>query len=133
MDQELNNEAVVDPRRHIPAQLTRRYEVRLIPRKKQDLLKVRSIGASHIGGLVTVQGIVTRVTDVRPLMRVATYICEVCGNETYQVINRRQYTPLTQCPNDQCQRNRNAKPLIYQSRGSKFEKFQELKLQELVE
>ncbi|ETO11414.1 DNA replication licensing factor [Reticulomyxa filosa] len=101
--------------------------------KNKNPLKVRAIAAKHVGSLVTVQGIVTRITDVKPLMRVATYICDMCGNEIYQSVNKRHYTPLVECPTQQCQRNRNKRPLLAMTRGSKFDKFQEIKLQESPE
>ncbi|XP_050918926.1 DNA replication licensing factor MCM7 [Lathyrus oleraceus] len=41
--------------------------------------------ASNIGQLVRLAGIVTRCSDVKPLMQVAVYTCEDCGFEIYQV------------------------------------------------
>ena len=32
------------------------------------------------------QGIVTRATEVKPMMQVATYTCDQCGSETYQPV-----------------------------------------------
>lgn len=43
--------------------------------------------ASYIGQLVRISGIVTRCSDVKPLMQVAVYTCEDCGFEIYQVID----------------------------------------------
>ncbi|KAJ1936422.1 DNA replication licensing factor MCM7, partial [Linderina macrospora] len=56
-----------------PAKLTRRYTVVFAARAKQAVQAVRGVGASQIGHLVTVRGIVTRVSDVRPAMSVAAY------------------------------------------------------------
>jgi len=39
-----------------------------------------------MGKLVTVRGIVTRCTEVKPMMVVATYTCDQCGAETYQPV-----------------------------------------------
>ncbi len=39
------------------------------------------------GKLVTVRGIVTRCTEVKPMMQVATYTCDQCGAETYQPVS----------------------------------------------
>jgi DNA replication licensing factor MCM7 len=36
--------------------------------------------------LVRVSGIVTRVSDVKPLVEVATYTCDQCGFEIYQEV-----------------------------------------------
>lgn len=48
---------------------------------------VRQVRASHIGQLVKISGIITRCSDVKPLMQVAVYTCEDCGFEIYQVLS----------------------------------------------
>lgn len=40
-----------------------------------------------MGKLVTVRGIVTRCTEVKPVMVVATYTCDQCSSETYQPVS----------------------------------------------
>ena len=50
-------------------------------------MSVRNVMASSIGKLVTVRGIVTRVTEVKPVMVVATYTCDQCGSESYQPVS----------------------------------------------
>jgi DNA replicative helicase MCM subunit Mcm2 (Cdc46/Mcm family) len=49
-------------------------------------IPVRDVKAEHIGKLVTVRGIVTRCTEVKPMLVVATYTCDQCGAETYQPV-----------------------------------------------
>ena len=89
--------ALPDQNSAIPKELLRRYEVNFISRSQKEALKIRNISAHDIGGLIKVKGIVTRITEVRPMMRVATYICDVCGNEIYQIINKKKYTPVSVC------------------------------------
>lgn len=48
---------------------------------------MRDVKANCIGKLVTVKGIVTRCTEVKPIMSVATYTCDKCGAETYQPVS----------------------------------------------
>ncbi|VDP28235.1 unnamed protein product [Schistosoma margrebowiei] len=48
-------------------------------------LCVRNVLASSIGHLIQVRGVVTRATEVKPLITTATYTCDRCGAETYQV------------------------------------------------
>lgn len=50
-------------------------------------IPVRDVKAEHVGKLVTVRGIVTRCTEVKPMMVVATYTCDQCGAETYQPVS----------------------------------------------
>ena len=51
-------------------------------------LSVRNVKADNIGKLVTVRGIVTRATEVKPVMTVATYTCDQCGAESYQPVSQ---------------------------------------------
>lgn len=88
--------------------------------------------AKDIGKLVTVRGIVTRCTEVKPMMSVATYTCDQCGAETYQPVSSLSFMPLILCPSEDCRLNKSGGRLYLQTRGSKFIKFQELKIQENV-
>lgn len=49
---------------------------------------VREVKADSIGKLAVVRGIVTRCTEVKPVVEVATYTCDVCGAESYQPVRR---------------------------------------------
>lgn len=75
---------------HIPKELERSFQLVLVPGEmgKKAVVKMREIKAQQIGSLVTIRGIVTRASDVKPLMKVAVYACEACGYEVYQIINQ---------------------------------------------
>eukprot|EP00457_Paulinella_chromatophora_P001680 gb/GEZN01001682.1/.p1 GENE.gb/GEZN01001682.1/~~gb/GEZN01001682.1/.p1 ORF type:complete len:737 (-),score=59.24 gb/GEZN01001682.1/:643-2853(-) len=120
-----------DTKSKIPVELTRRFQLVIIPQVAEACLKLREIKARSVGGLVQLQGIVTRTTEVKPLMRVCTYICGLCGYESYQTIADRQYSPLSACPSEVCKQNQTEGKLFSQTRGSHFVKFQEVKLQEM--
>lgn len=96
-------------------------------------LAVRQIKAESLGKLVKLRGIVTRVTEVKPLMAVGAYTCDKCGYEIYQEVTTDAFSPLPECPSDKCKKNNSKGQLSMQTRGSKFLKFQELKLQELTD
>merc|ERR1719394_2378816 len=64
------------------------------------------------------------------MMQVATYTCDQCGAETFQPINSTSFMPQITCPGEDCRVNKSGGRLTLQSRGSKFSKFQELKVQE---
>lgn len=51
---------------------------------------VREVKAINIGKLVVVRGIVTRCTEVKPVVEVATYTCDQCGAESYQPVRTRK-------------------------------------------
>nr|XP_020480415.1 DNA replication licensing factor MCM7 isoform X1 [Monopterus albus] len=119
-----------DPRNQYPAELMRRFELYF---KSPTIAKpkvVRDVRADSIGQLVAVRGIVTRATEVKPMMAVATYTCDQCGAETYQPIQSPSFMPLIMCPSQECVTNKSGGRLYIQTRGSKFVKFQELRIQE---
>lgn len=121
-----------------PAQLTRRYTLVFKPRtsdgdKPIKALAVRQVRGEHLGHLITVRGIATRVSDVKPMVQVGAYTCDRCGSEIFQPVNDKQYAPLTSCPSEQCKANQSKGQLFPSSRASKFLSFQEIKIQEMAE
>nr|CAB3263696.1 DNA replication licensing factor mcm7-B [Phallusia mammillata] len=117
-------------RNKYPSELMRRFEVSFKANSAQKAYPIREVKASHIGKLTVVRGIVIRATEVKPMMSVATYTCDRCGGETYQPITSPTFMPLEMCPSEECQTNRSGGRLFLQNRGSKFTKFQEIKIQE---
>lgn len=131
--QQASNPDDVDPTAAIPSTLLRRYQLYFKPAKSLPSLAVREVKADSVGGLVRVKGIITRVSEVRPLLTVGTYTCEKCGWEVYQEITAQAYMPLPECPTEECRRNQSRGQLVLQTRGSRFQKFQEARIQELTE
>lgn len=123
----------VDPFQKMPPEIKRFFEVHINGFTKEKALTLREVKACHIGQLVKVVGIVTRCSDVKPLMQVAVYTCEECGFEIYQEVTARSFMPLLECPSNRCRTNNAKGNLILQLRASKFLKFQEAKIQELSE
>ena len=145
----------------IPPELLRRYELRILPVGRRgtlapfdrqyvpqrpnnlsktdparDGVSVRHVRSKSMGKLVTIRGMVVRASDVKPQCQVVTYSCDACGCEFYQIVgNRREFMPQWMCQSPECsQRGSNRRvrdTLRLQTKGSKFVKFQELKLQEL--
>jgi len=118
---------------NIPKSITRAYELLFVPRTRFKPIAIREVTSDRIGGLIQISGIVTRITEVRPMVRVATYCCEMCGAEVYQTVQGKQFTPMTECNSMQCVANKNKRPLLPMTKQSKFVKFQECKVQELPE
>ncbi|KAG7355083.1 minichromosome maintenance complex protein [Nitzschia inconspicua] len=151
-----------------PPLLMRRYELRILPIGRRGSffpfhdqyipqailtaipppkgVSLRHVRSRNMGRLVTITGMVVKASDVKPMLQVAAYTCDVCGSELYRETNhRRDFMPERVCPvcaggldannnNDDGRRRgprRNMGILQLETRGSKFTKFQELKLQEL--
>lgn len=114
-----------------PPELFRKHTIRFIPEDKQPQKPMRDIRATDIGALVRIRGIVTRVTQVKPLMRVAAYTCDQCEEESTQVIEGPTFLPKVTCPSEQCKSAPRPGNLVLQTRSSKFLSFQMIKMQEL--
>ncbi|KAF5303013.1 hypothetical protein FQR65_LT08342 [Abscondita terminalis] len=119
-----------DPRNKYPPELMRRFEIYFRPMSLKKSLSIREVKAINVGKLVTIRGIVTRCTEVKPILCVSTYTCDQCGAETYQCINSLTYMPVIMCPSEDCTVNKSGGRLYPQTRGSKFVKFQEIRMQE---
>ncbi|XP_055339949.1 DNA replication licensing factor mcm7-like [Paramacrobiotus metropolitanus] len=118
------------PEERFPADLLRHFEVYFKVRSSEKAVSVRDIKADHLGKLVLMKGIVTRCTEVKPLIHVATYTCDECGADTFQTINSPSFMPLFLCPSVACKTNKSGGRLYLQTRASKFVRFQEFKVQE---
>lgn len=119
----------VDVEGSYPPDLIRRAGLSFKP---ANLLAVpiRSVKAEQIGKFVTVRGIVTRATDVKPKITIVTYTCDLCGYESFQPVKGNDFTPLFECSSAACKSNKALGRVSMQTRGSKFVKSQEIKLQE---
>ncbi|KAK9436358.1 DNA replication licensing factor mcm7 [Metarhizium brunneum] len=140
-NRELQEAAERDPTAEddqFPAELTRRYTLVFKPRSRTaeeptKALAVRQVRGDHIGHLITVRAIATRVSDVKPIVQVSAYTCDSCGCEIFQPITDKQYGPLTMCPSQDCKANQAKGQLNPSTRASKFLPFQEVKVQEMAE
>ncbi|KAK3329751.1 MCM2/3/5 family-domain-containing protein [Apodospora peruviana] len=132
----LTDPTIIDDQ--FPAQLTRRYTLVFKPRTSTPAnpvkaLSVRQVRGDHLGHLITIRGIATRVSDVKPVVQVSAYTCDRCGCEIFQPVTDKHYGPLTLCPSEDCKENQAKGQLHPSSRASKFLPFQEVKVQELAE
>lgn len=92
---------------------------------------MRDVKGAELGHLITVSGIVTRVSDVKPAVEVQAYTCDRCGTEVFQEVKRREFGPLIECPGE-CKTNDGKGQLFMSTRASKFNPFQDVKIQELT-
>ncbi|KAI9744071.1 MAG: Mcm2-7 hexameric complex component [Claussenomyces sp. TS43310] len=121
-----------------PPELTRRYTLTFKPRTMIDdepvkALAVREVRGEHLGHLITVRGIATRVSDVKPSMKVNAYTCDRCGCEIFQPVGAKSFGPMTECPSADCEKNQSKGQLFPSTRASKFLSFQEVKIQEMAD
>ncbi|KAK4540233.1 hypothetical protein LTR36_009638 [Oleoguttula mirabilis] len=137
-------EANVDgglPESIFPPELTRRYTLNFKPitpsgsssEKGGKAMAVRQVRGEHLGHLITVRGIATRVSDVKPAVQVNAYSCDRCGHEIFQPITTKQFTPLVECTSEDCKKEGAKGQLFLSTRASKFLPFQEIKIQEMAD
>ena len=140
-----------DEMNQFPPMLMRRYELRILPLGRRGVLapfedqyaaasptkgvSLRHVRSKSMGRLVTITGMIVKASDVKPMLQVASYTCDVCGCELYkETHHKRDFLPERICP--VCASGENGGRRVMgvlklETRGSKFTKFQELKLQEL--
>jgi DNA replication licensing factor MCM7 len=116
----------------LPADLTRRYELVVLPGGTNTKSKpLRALRAQTIGALTVVRGVCVSATTVRPKLEMLTSVCEVCAEATFQTVAGDRITPLLVCQSTRCKTSGSVGRLLPQYRASKFRKFQELRIQEL--
>lgn len=115
----------------MPAEFVRRFEVSIVPESLSKVKKLREVRAVDVGHLVKVTGMVTRCTEVKPQMKVCVFTCDYCGSEMFMSVKGDKFMPLQECASLQCKENKTSGKVHMQSRGSKFSKFQEVRIQEL--
>ncbi|KAK4552971.1 DNA replication licensing factor MCM7 [Recurvomyces mirabilis] len=139
--QQENNIDGAIPESIFPPELTRRYTLNFKPitpsgsssDKGNKALAVRQVRGEHLGQLITVRGITTRVSDVKPAVLVNAYSCDRCGHEIFQPVTAKQFTPLVECQSEDCVKNGAKGQLFLSTRASKFLPFQEVKIQEMAD
>ncbi|KAI1172542.1 MCM2/3/5 family-domain-containing protein [Nemania sp. FL0916] len=89
--------------------------------------RIRSLRAKNVGQLLSISGTVTRTSEVRPELSLATFHCDACHAAVHNVEQTFRYTEPTQCPNHECG-NRLAWQLDI--RQSTFVDWQKVRIQE---
>ncbi|KAJ9507934.1 hypothetical protein QJQ45_021173 [Haematococcus lacustris] len=110
----------------VPPALLQRFDVYIRPGAKSERLKLRGITASHMGQLVKLRGVVTHITDVKPMVTVVAYTDSDTGNEIYQEVTGRTFMPVYA---DEKMKKKSVPPAL-ETRGSRFVKYQEARIQE---
>ncbi|KAI3465768.1 hypothetical protein Pfo_022439 [Paulownia fortunei] len=89
--------------------------------------RLRELTTTEIGKLVSVSGVVTRTSEVRPELLQGSFKCLECGNVIKNVEQQFKYTEPIICMNATCQ-NRTKWALLRQE--SKFTDWQRVRMQE---
>lgn len=96
-----------------------------------ETIPIHYLRACHVGGLTKIEGVVSKITTVKPRLSVAVYKCQDCGTLEFQHIETASFTPLSDCPSTACKTARRKGTLTLSLRESRFIKRQEGRIQEL--
>jgi len=94
----------------------------------QHTLLVKELGSEHINRLIQVEGIITRVSEVKPFVEKAVFVCKDCGNEMIRL--QRPYENLVKPAKCDACGSRNIDLDVEKSR---FVNFQSFRLQDRPE
>ncbi|KRW98341.1 P-loop containing nucleoside triphosphate hydrolase [Pseudocohnilembus persalinus] len=122
-----------NPQNQIHPKMKKRIEVYFIngPQTKGSKpVSLRSLKSHTIGSLVTTEAIVVRISEVKPQIVVAAYVCQTCGFEIFQGVSGVVFTPLNECPSQRCTTNKTKGKLQLINSNSLFQSYQEITVQE---
>lgn len=122
----------------IGAQMLHQVDVTVDPRPRLHLritglppsqdIKVRKIRAEHLGRFLAVEGLVKKVTEVRPQVLEAAFDCKTCGNRVRVVQEEEIMTEPVLC--DSCEK---PGPWALREEDSRFIDHQKVEIQEAPE
>jgi len=90
---------------------------------------IRDLRTAKLGRLVTICGTVTRTTDIKPELLVATWRCNDCRREISGVAQEFKVTYPPRCPTKHCGNTTQWK-LLAESRSTRWGNWQRVRLQE---
>ncbi|EZG64342.1 MCM2/3/5 family protein [Gregarina niphandrodes] len=99
----------------------------LAPRRPKVGRSVRELRAEDVGRCLSVRGVVTRITEVKPEVREGVFTCETCHAEIAGVRQEYRFTEPAQCTRTGCH---NKSKWRFVKEKSRFEDWQRLKVQE---
>ncbi len=95
-----------------------------------DTKELREIRAEDVGEFIQLEGILTRASDVKPEVEIATFKCLRCGEENQVQQTGRELRKPQVCQNPNCSKKG---PFRLVSEDSEFRDWQSLRIQELPE
>jgi DNA replication licensing factor MCM6 len=90
---------------------------------------IRQLRMELVGSLVSLQGTITRTSEVRPELMVGTFRCSQCALIAGRVLQQFCFTRPTLCRNPRC-KNQSPNNFILEEKQSEFVDWQKLRVQE---
>ncbi|MEZ0344989.1 MAG: minichromosome maintenance protein MCM [Infirmifilum sp.] len=114
------------------AQKVREFHVRIRKLPESHHVKIRDIRAKHLGQLLAIEGIVTKISPVKHELVLGVFKCKTCGYEQEVVQEAEGYTRPTFCPKCE-EEGRKSQGFVLVIEKSKFVDIQKFVLQEKPE
>ncbi len=95
-----------------------------------ETVDVRGVRAEDVGKFIQLEGILTRASDVKPEIKIATFICQRCGEENRVLQTGKDFQKPQLCQNPNCGKKG---PFRLEEQNSEFRDWQSLRVQELPE
>ncbi len=105
------------------------FHARFFNLPEDHRIHLRKIRSDHIGKLISVNGILTRASEVKPILTEGVFECRSCG-EKIRINQGDYYTKPYQCSNNACNRKG---PFTFLTQESTFIDWQKIRLQEKPE
>lgn len=93
-----------------------------------DTEEIRGIRAKDVGSFIQLEGILTRASDVKPEVKIATFKCLRCGEENKVQQTGKKLRKPQVCQNPNCSKKG---PFRLEAEESEFRDWQSLRIQEL--
>ena len=105
------------------------FHARFVNLPEAHRIHLRKIRSDHIGKLISVSGILTRASEVKPQLTIGMFKCRSCG-EKIDIVQGEYYTKPYQCTNNNCNRKG---PFTFIAQESRFIDWQKIRIQEKPE
>ena len=107
--------------------------LRLIGLPRDSFVDIRRLRAKHLGKVVAVDGLVRKVTAVRPRMTQALFTCARCGSEQWVPQRTMLLADPMMCTNPDGNCNKQATRFVLDDKSSKYVDTQKIEIQESPE
>ena len=94
-----------------------------------QMKSIRTLRTDLVGSLVSLQGTITRTSEVRPELLVASFRCDKCGLLAEKIPQHYHFTRPTLCRNPRC-KNKSPMRFALEVTRSEFVDWQKLRVQE---
>ena len=112
-----------------------RLKLRIVKLPGSSKIQIRNLRSDHIGKFVSLRGLLRKVTEVRPKLKIGAFKCAACGHELMVEQHKDVFTEPLECAENEggCGRKGNSAKFYFLFEKSFFVDSQKVELQESPE